>query len=144
MASELNNRTITLTLPNAIGHERIAMASLASFAKMHGYSLARIEDLKTVVAEAAINAMEHGNKGQPDAVVNIQFYYIDDAIQIMVTDQGEGIKEDMPQPDIERIMRKIDRPVGFGIYLISQLADEVEFNLNVTSGHCLRMVIRKY
>ena len=30
---------VTLILPNAIGHERIAMASLASFAKMHGYSL---------------------------------------------------------------------------------------------------------
>ena len=71
MKLELNDRAVTLILPNAIGHERIAMASLASFAKMHGYSLARIEDLKTAVAEAAINAMEHGNKGRPDAVVNI-------------------------------------------------------------------------
>ncbi len=143
MATNLNNRTVTLTLPNEIGHERIAMASLASFAKMHGYSLARIEDLKTVVAEAAINAMEHGNKGHPDAVVNIVFHYCDDAIQIMVADQGEGIKEVLPQPDIERIVREIDPPVGFGIYLIRQLADEVEFNLEIDSGHCLRMVIKK-
>jgi len=143
MAANINNRAVELILPNAIGHERIAMASLASFAKMHGYSLARIEDLKTVVAEAAINAMEHGNKDRPDAVVNILFHYGDDAIQIMVTDQGEGIKEDLPPPDIERIMREIDRPVGFGIYLIRQLADEVEFNTDVKSGHCLKMVIRK-
>lgn len=143
MATILNNRAVTLTLPNAIGHERIAMASLASFAKMHGYGLARIEDLKTVVAEAAINAMEHGNKGQPDAVVNIAFHYGEDAIQIMVTDQGEGIKEVLPQPDIERIMRDLDPPVGFGVYLIRQLADEVEFNTDVARGHCLRMVIRK-
>jgi serine/threonine-protein kinase RsbW len=143
MANHLNNRAVTLILPNEIGHERIAMASLASFAKMHGYSLARIEDLKTIVAEAAINAMEHGNKGQPDAVVNILFHYGDDAIQILVTDQGEGIKEVLPQPDIERIVREMDRPVGFGIYLIRQLADEVEFNTNVVSGHCLKMVIRK-
>ena len=143
MATNLNNRAVTLTLPNAIGHERIAMASLASFAKMHGYSLARIEDLKTVVAEAAINAMEHGNKDRPDAVVNILFHYGDDAIQIMVTDQGEGIKEDLPPPDIERIMRDLDPPVGFGVYLIRQLVDEVEFNTDVARGHCLRMVIRK-
>jgi serine/threonine-protein kinase RsbW len=134
---------VTLTLPSEIGHERIAMASLASFAKMHGYSLARIEDLKTVVAEAAINAMEHGNKGQADAVINIVFHYCDDAIQITVADQGEGIKEGLPQPDIERIVKEIDPPVGFGVYLIRQLADEVEFNLDVASGHCLRMVIRK-
>ena len=143
MATNLNNRAVTLILPNAIGYERIAMASLASFAKMHGFSAARIEDLKTVVAEAAINAMEHGNKGQPDAVVNIVFHYGEDAIQIMVADQGEGIKGVLPQPDIERIVREIDPPVGFGIYLIRQLADEVEFNFDVDSGHCLRMVIRK-
>ena len=135
--------TVTLTLPNDIGHERIAMASLASFAKMHGYSLERIEDLKTVVAEAAINAMQHGNKGQPDAVVNIIFHYGDGAIQVLVTDQGTGIKEDLPPPDIERIVREIEPPVGFGVYLIRQLADEVEFNTDVASGHCLRMVIRK-
>ena len=134
---------VTLVLPNANGHERIAMASLASFAKMHGFSLARIEDLKTVVAEAAINAMEHGNKGRPDAVVNIVFHYGDDAIHILVADQGKGIKEVLPQPDIERIVREIDPPVGFGIYLIRQLADEVEFNTDVASGHCLKMVIRK-
>ncbi len=143
MASNLNKRAVSLTLPNEIGHERIAMASLASFAKMHGYSLARIEDLKTVVAEAAINAMEHGNKGNPDAVVNIVFHYCDDALQIMVADQGEGIKEVLPRPDIERIVREIDPPVGFGIYLIRQLADEVEFNLEIDSGHRLRMVIKK-
>jgi anti-sigma regulatory factor (Ser/Thr protein kinase) len=143
MASNLNKRVVKLSLPSTIGYERIAMASLASFAKMHGYSSARIEDLKTVVAEAATNAMEHGNKGQPDAVVNFVFHYGDDAIQIMVADQGAGIKEDLPPPDIERIMKKIDPPVGFGIYLIRRLADEVDFNLDVASGHCLKMVIRK-
>jgi serine/threonine-protein kinase RsbW len=143
MTANLNNRVVELILPNAVGHERIAMASLASFAKMHGYSMARIEDLKTVVAEAAINAMEHGNKGRPDAVVNIVFHYGDDAIHILVSDQGEGIKEVLPRPDIERIVKEIDPPVGFGIYLIRQLADEVEFNTDIASGHCLKMVLRK-
>jgi serine/threonine-protein kinase RsbW len=143
MTANLNNRAVELILPNAIGHERIAMASLAAFAKMHGYSLPRIEELKTVVAEAAINAMEHGNRGRPDAVVNIIFHYDDDAIHILVADQGEGIKDLLPQPDIERIVGGMDPPVGFGIFLIRRLADEVVFNTDVTSGHCLKMVIRK-
>ena len=143
MAANLNNRTVTLILPTAIGHERVAMASLASFAKMYGFSSARIEDLKTVVAEAAVNAMQHGNKGRPDAAVNIVFHYDDGAIHIMVADQGKGIKEFLPRPDIERIVKELDPPVGFGIYLIRQLADEVDFNTDVASGHCLKMVIRK-
>jgi serine/threonine-protein kinase RsbW len=143
MADNLNNQAVELILPNAIGHERVAMASLASFAKMHGYSLPRIEELKTIIAEAAINAMEHGNKGQPDAVVNIVFHYGDDAIHILVADEGEGFAEAIPQPDIERIVRGMEPPVGFGIFLIRQLADEVEFNTDVASGHCLRMVFKK-
>jgi serine/threonine-protein kinase RsbW len=143
MATHLNERAVKLILPNAVGHERIAMASLASYAKMCGFAPDRIEDLKTVVAEAAINAMEHGNQGRPDALVNITFLYCDGAIHILVADQGEGIKEVLPQPDIERIVREIDPPVGFGIYLIRQLADEVEFNTDVARGHCLRMVIKK-
>jgi len=143
MAANSNNRAVELILPHAIGHERIAMASLASFAKMHGFSLARIEDLKTVVGEAAVNAMQHGNKGRPDAAVTIVFHYGDDAIHILVADQGNGIEEVLPPPDIERIVREIDPPVGFGMYLIRQLADEVEFNTEVASGHCLKMVIRK-
>jgi serine/threonine-protein kinase RsbW len=143
MPINLNERAVKLILPNAVGYERIAMASLASYAKMYGFAPDRIEDLKTVVAEAAINAMEHGNQGRPDAVVNIAFHYCDDAIQIMVADQGEGIKKILPNPDIERIVSEIDPPVGFGLYLIRQLANEVEFNINVDSGHCLRMVIKK-
>ena len=143
MGDNLNNRAVELILPTAIGHERIAMASLASFAKMHGFSSARIEDLKTVVAEAAINAMVHGNKGRPDAVVNIVFHYGEDAIHIRVADQGNGIKKVLPPPDIERIVKEIDPPVGFGIYLIRQLADEVDFNTDVARGHCLKMVVRK-
>ncbi len=143
MTNNSNEQAVKLILPNAIGYERIAMASLASFAKMYDFAPERIEDLKTVVAEAAINAMEHGNKGRPDAVVNIVFNCSDDAIQIMVADQGEGIKEVLPQPDIERIVNEIDPPVGFGLYLIRQLANEVEFNTDVDSGHCLKMVIKK-
>ena len=143
MTTNLNERAVKLILPNAIGYERIAMSSLASFAKMCGYSPERIEDLKTVVAEAAINAMEHGNQGRADAVVNIAFHYCDDAIQIMVADQGEGIKEVLPSPDINRIVSELDPPVGFGLYLIRQLANEVEFNIDVDQGHCLRIIIKK-
>ena len=60
MGTNVNERTIEVILPNQIGYERIAMASSASFAKLLGFSPARIEDLKTVVAEAAVNAMQHG------------------------------------------------------------------------------------
>ena len=54
MGLNLNERIVKVILPNMLGYERIAMASLASFAKMYDYPPKRIEDLKTVVSEAAI------------------------------------------------------------------------------------------
>ena len=143
MSSNLNERVVKIILPNMIGYERIAMASLASFAKMFDFPPDRIEDLKTVVAEAAINAMQHGNKGRMDALVTIAASFKDDALRVSAIDEGDGMKEVLPKPDIDRIIDELDPPSGFGVFLIQELADEVEFNADSAEGHCLRMIIRK-
>ena len=143
MTTQLKARTVKIILPNILGYERIAMASTASFAKMYGFSSERIEDLKTVVAEAAINAMQHGNKGREDSEVVVTLGLKDNAIHVEVSDHGDGISEVLPKPDIERIMNNQDPPIGFGVFLIQELADEVEFNLDTDSGHRLNMVVKK-
>ena len=143
MTTKLNEQRVKIILPNILGHERIAMASTATFAKMYGFSSARIEDLKTIVAEAAINAMQHGNRGREDTEVVVSLNFKDDAIHVKVSDQGDGIAEILPKPDIERIMNNQDPPIGFGVFLIQELADEVEFNLDTESGHSLNIVVRK-
>ena len=82
MGKQLNNRTVAVSLVNEVGYERIAMACSASFAHLFGCSPERIEDLKTVVSEAAINAMEHGNKGRTDARVIVYMNVCDGAIHV--------------------------------------------------------------
>lgn len=143
MTTKLNEQKVKIILPNILGHERIAMASSATFAKMYGFSSARIEDLKTIVAEAAINAMQHGNKGREGSEVVVTICFKDSAIHLQVSDQGDGIAEVLPKPDIERIMNNLDPPIGFGVFLIRELADEVEFNLDTESGHSLSIVVKK-
>jgi serine/threonine-protein kinase RsbW len=142
MTTQLNAAIVKIILPNILGYERIAMASSASLAKMHGFSAERIEDLKTIVAEAAINAMQHGNKGREDSEVVVTMRMKNKAIHIEVSDHGDGITDILPKPDIERIMNNQDPPVGFGVFLIQELADEVEFNLDSESGHRLNMVVK--
>ena len=142
MPASFNDNAVEIVLDNKLGYERVAMACAASFAKMMGFSDERIEDLKTVVAEAAINAIQHGNKDRPDARVAISMKFKDDALQIAVADNGGGIK-DLPQkPDIDRIIDKLDPPTGFGTFLIKQLTDEVEFNEMTDGGHMVKMAIR--
>ena len=143
MPTSLNNNAVEIVLDSKLGYERVAMACAASFAKMMGFSNERIEDLKTMVAEAAINAIQHGNKDRPDAKVTMSMNLKDGALQIAVADSGGGIKDLPPKPDIGRIIEKLDPPTGFGTFLIKQLADEVEFNEMTDGGHLVKMAIRK-
>ncbi len=142
IVKDLIERTIEVSLANKLGYERVAMACSASFAQMMGLSPERIEDLKTVVAEAAINAMQHGNKGRPDARVTVSMNCKDDTINVSVMDEGDGIKEFPPKPDIEKIIAELESPVGFGLFLINQLTDQVEFNEVADGGHVVKMAIK--
>ena len=138
----MSTQTIEVRLANKLGYERIAMACSASFAQMMGMPPERIEDLKTIVSEAAINAMEHGNKGRPDAKVTVSINCQDNTIYVMVTDEGNGITHFPPKPEIEKIIEDLESPVGFGLFLIEQLADQVEFNKEANGGHMLKMAIK--
>jgi serine/threonine-protein kinase RsbW len=142
MTHQLNNQSIEISLPNQVGYERIAMACSESFAKMLGFSPERIEDLKTIVAEAAINAMQHGNKERPDTRVTVSMTFKDDTIHVAVMDEGEGVTELTPTPDIERIVNELDPPVGFGTFLIRELADQVEFDKTANGVSVVRMAIK--
>ena len=142
MPHPLNNQSIEISLPNQVGYERIAMACSESFAKMLGLSPERIEDLKTIVAEAAINAMQHGNKERPDARVTVSMMLKDNTIQVTVLDQGEGFSVFLPDPNIERIVNELDPPIGFGTFLIRQLADQVDIDKTADGANIVRMTIK--
>jgi serine/threonine-protein kinase RsbW len=142
MPPPLNNQNIQITLPNQVGYERIAMACAATFAKMVGLSPERIEDLKTIVAEASINAMQHGNKERPDARVIVIMSFTDDTIYVAVQDEGEGFEEFLPDPDIERIVNELDPAVGFGTFLIRELADQVEFEKTADGANVIKMAVK--
>jgi serine/threonine-protein kinase RsbW len=126
MIRMLDDQTVEVSLPNKLGYERIAMECSASFAKMVGFVPARIEDLKTAVSEACLNAIEHGNKG---------------AFSVSVIDEGAGMPKLPKEPDIVQKIEKLETPRGLGVYLIKQLTDQVDFNAQ-GDGHVVRMVIK--
>ena len=142
MTASFNEKSVEVIIANKLGYERIAMACSASFAEMMGFSAERIEDIKTVVAEAAINAIQHGNKQRPDAKVTVLMNFKDDTINVSVKDAGDGIKKFPPKPDIGRIIDNLDTPEGFGLFLINQLADRVEYNERADGGNVVKMAFR--
>jgi len=141
----LSENTIEVSLPNKPGYERVAMACSANFAKIVGFLPERVEDLKTAVSEACLNAMEHGNLNRPDRRVLVRMNYSDHIFSVSVMDQGEGIKETPEIPDdldIDKKIEALEIPRGIGMFLIKRLVDQVEFNQLTNEGHIVRMLLR--
>ena len=142
MARRLDERTVEISLPNKVGYERIAMACSASFARMIGFVPERIEDLKSAVAEACINAMQHGNKGRPEARVVVNMNFRDDTFIVSVMDEGDGMPEVPEYPGIVRIIEEEEPTRGLGVFMIQQLVDRVKFNQTTTEGHVVTIEIK--
>ena len=125
----LDEHAIEISLPNKFGYERIAMECSASFAKIVGFLPERIDDLKTAVSEACLNAMEHGNKNHPGTRVVINMQYGDNVFSITVMDLGGGIQKHpdyIENPDINLNIENLITPRGLGLFLNKQLVDQVE------------------
>jgi len=124
---ELNSPIVELRLPTHLGYEKVAMSTAASLAKLRGFPEDRIEDLKTAVAEACINAIEHGNRLNEKLSVGVVLRAEPDSIEVKVIDDGSGIKKQPAKPDIDRKMHGEEDARGMGMFLIQALVDEAEW-----------------
>lgn len=139
-----SENSFELHMPSVLGFEKLAIDFAASVGKIMQLPAERIEDLKTAVAEACINAIEHGNKMKPSAKVCISFTIEASKLQVAVQDEGMGIGQITP-PSIEQtIAGRKERPTprGWGIFLIKNLMDEVEFETRPGGWNVVRMAIR--
>jgi serine/threonine-protein kinase RsbW len=124
---EANSTIVELRLPTHLGYEKVAMSTAASLAKLRGFPEDRIEDLKTAVAEACINAIEHGNRLNEKLSVGVVLRAEPDSIEVKVIDDGSGIKKQPAKPDIDRKMHGQEDARGMGMFLIQALVDEAEW-----------------
>ena len=69
-----SKRVIHLHIPSELGYEKVAMATVTAVATRAGISAERIDDLRTAVAEACINAIEYGNGSKAEAPVTITVF----------------------------------------------------------------------
>jgi len=140
---ETTGTTVEVRLPSRLGFEKVAMGTAASVAQLMGFPSERIEDLKTAVAEACINAIEHGNQLNEKLSVGVILSASADELEVKVVDNGGGIAKQPPPPDIDRKMHGEEDPRGMGMFLIQHLVDEAEWVRDSKGkGSYVRLVIR--
>jgi serine/threonine-protein kinase RsbW len=134
--------SVEVRIPSELGFEKVAMSTASSMAALMGFSNDRIEDLKTAVAEACINAIEHGNHLDSTLNVGVVLSTTDDELEVKVIDDGAGIAKAPASPDIDRKMHGEEDPRGMGMFLIQALVDEAEWHQGPPGKSFVRLVIR--
>ena len=134
--------SVHVHLPSELGYEKVAMSTAASMAALMGFSKDRIEDLKTAVAEACINAIEHGNNLNSSLSVGVVLSSSDDQLEVKVIDDGAGINANPVAPDIDRKVHGEEDPRGMGMFLIQALVDEAEWYQGPPGKSFVRLVIK--
>ena len=129
------------TIPSAPDNERQAMEQVAAAVAVLDLPADRLERLKTAVGEATMNAMEHGNRYDPDLPVAIQVRASAELLTVSITDHGGGQEVlDGEAPDLEAKLAGLQSPRGWGLFLIRSMVDE----MNVTSDdvhHTVELVM---
>ena len=133
---------VQVRLPSELGYEKVAMSTAASMASLMGFSIDRIEDLKTAVAEACINAIEHGNQLNDSLAVGVVLSSTEDELEVKVIDDGSGVRDSPTVPDIDRKVLGEEDPRGMGMFLIQALVDEAEWHQGPPGKSFVRLVIR--
>ena len=131
---------IKLELPTKFKQELIAEATARQIASLQGFSNEEIEELETALGEACINVIEHSKV--KDKRIKITFTISEDYLTVVVEDAGIGFDpEEIEKPDIKEKIGSVYKR-GWGLMLIENLMDEIEFKQKEPHGTILTM--KKY
>lgn len=76
--------------------------------------------------EAVNNAITHGNKTNPEKMVDVEISFDRNEMNITVTDEGPGFNPaSIPDPTMPE---NIEALSGRGVFLMKKLADSISFN----------------
>ncbi len=88
-----------------------------------------------------MNAIEHGNEGKAELPVGVQVLLSEDDLRVLIRDFGGG--QEIPEaetPDIEAKLAGLQKPRGWGLFLIKNMVDEMEITSDAVH-HTVELVL---
>lgn len=132
--------TVAFEVPSERGNERQVMDRVAEIVD-GALPAARLDALRTAVSEAAMNAIEHGNRGDASLEVAVEVRRTAEAVVVEIADYGRGPQQAPETPDLARKLAGLQKPRGWGLFLIEQLVDRVDERTDA-DRHIVRLTVR--
>lgn len=115
------------TIESELGQEKKVIQQLVQSLKDSRFHESRLDEIVTSVAEACLNAIEHGNGLNRPLPVTVSMRVMPDRYMFRICDRGGGFRIGLasePAPQVtDRI--KQDNPRGWGLVLIKAYSDSV-------------------
>jgi serine phosphatase RsbU (regulator of sigma subunit)/anti-sigma regulatory factor (Ser/Thr protein kinase) len=132
---------VEFEVPSAEGNERLALARVSAIVSDLGMTPERLRRLETAVAEATMNAMEHGNRYDPDLPVVVRVLTGHDRVTVQIVDSGGGPTDPSPvEPDLDAKLDGLQSPRGWGLFLIKNMVDDARETVD-GRDHTLELVM---
>jgi anti-sigma regulatory factor (Ser/Thr protein kinase) len=117
---------IEFDIPSEPKNVRVAVRQVLGAAEKIALSQEHLDRLGTAVAEAVMNAMEHGNKYRSDIPVKIQVASSKKVLVVRITDHGGGkVIFEYVTPDLYAKLAGQQSPRGWGLFLIQNMVDDI-------------------
>ncbi|MBI4789277.1 MAG: SpoIIE family protein phosphatase [Chloroflexi bacterium] len=130
------------SVPSEAGREIEVMQTVAAAVQDLNLPAARLENLKTAVAEATMNAMEHGNGFRPEVPVYVRAAANQKELVVSITDSGGSPGIPSPEtPDLEAKLAGLQSPRGWGLFLIKNMVDDLRMTGD-EQHHTIELVMR--
>lgn len=116
------------TVASEPGNERQVMQRVAEAVAPLSLPPAQLARLETAVAEATMNAIEHGNHNRPELPVEVRLLATESAVRVLITDLGGDPHlpaADTAAPDLAAKLAGLDSARGWGLFLIRSMVDAV-------------------
>lgn len=125
------------------GNERIAIDRVVEAVVGLGLEPMRLERLKTAVGETVMNAIEHGNRNDPELDVGVEVLAGANSLNVRVTDHGGDIEiPEAHTPDLEAKLAGEQTPRGWGLFLVKEMVDEVKRHTQ-NGNHIVELVVSR-
>ena len=122
-------------------NEAFARASGIAFLMPLNPTVDEVMEIKTILAEAIVNCMIHGNQGREDGQISVQMEYDEThRVQITVSDQGTGIEDiELARQPLYTTRADLERS-GMGMTIMESFSDQFEVQSQPGQGTTVRMI----
>ena len=137
----LAENVVELSIASQLEFIELVTALTDNITKMVGFDEEANYWINMAVRESVANAVEHGNKYDPNKTVDVRFTIGVDALRVTIRDHGEGFDpSSLPDPlDPENLLN----PAGRGLLYMRSFMDVVDYERHPEGGMLVTMTKRR-